>query len=73
MPDNFILLNNYKMLGHDVEFIESTGKTHSKAKPNYCCVVMVSGEAKGMASGKSTKREAKTAAVAAAVESLCLD
>jgi Double-stranded RNA binding motif len=72
MRDNLVLLNNHKMRGHSVTFIESTGKGHTEANHNYCCVIMVNGEVAGCASGKQNKKEAKDTAAAAAVEFLCL-
>ena len=72
MADPLILLNNHKMCGHDVIFIESTGKNHTEANRNFCCVIMVNGKVEGCASGKRSKKEAKNAAAAAAVESLGL-
>ena len=72
MPDNLILLNNHKMRGHDITFIESTGNNHTEANRNYCCVVLVDGKVEGRASGCSSKKEAKAAAAADAVDSLCL-
>jgi len=72
MPDNLILLNNHKMRGHDIKFIESTGNNHTAANPIFCCVVMVNGKVEGLASGRKTKKEAKAAAAALAVESLSL-
>ena len=72
MPDNLILLNQYKMRGHEITFIESTGENHTNYKTNFCCVILVDGKVQGSASGCSSKKAAKAAAAAAAVESLCL-
>ena len=72
MPDNLILLNKYKMHGHEITFIESTGDNHTHNKTNFCCVVLVDGMVQGSASGYPSKKAAKAAAAAAAVESLCL-
>ena len=72
MPDNLILLNNHKMRGHIITYIESTGDNHTETNRNFCCAVLVNGKVEGTASGWSSKKEAKAAAAAAAVESLCL-
>lgn len=72
MSDNMVILNNHKMLGHDVQFFESTGSNHTEANRNFCCVVMVNGKVEGRASGWPNKRKAKAAAAADAVESLGL-
>lgn len=72
MTDHLVLLNIHKMRGHEVKIIESTGKNHTEANRNFCCVVMVNGKVEGSASGYTIKKEAKVAAAAAAVESLGL-
>lgn len=60
------------MRGHEVQIIESTGKTHTEANRNFCCVVIVNGKVEGRASGCTSKKDAKVAAATAAVESLGL-
>lgn len=72
MRDNLVLLNNHKMRGHTITFIESTGDNHTEFNRNFCCVVLVNGKVEGTASGWPSKKEAKAAAAAAAVDSLCL-
>lgn len=72
MPDHLVLLNNHKMRCHDVQIIESTGRNHTEANRNFCCVVMVNGKVEGRASGYTIKKEAKVAAAADAAESLSL-
>jgi dsRNA-specific ribonuclease len=72
MTDNLVLLNNLKMLGHDLVFLETIGKNHTETNKNFCCVIMVNGKVVGSTSGWSSKKGAKAAAAAAAVESLCL-
>ena len=72
MPDNVVLLNNHRMRGHEITFIETTGNNHTETNRNFCCVVVVDGKVEGCASGWPSKKEAKAAAAAAAVDSLCL-